>query len=400
MIYLDWAASAPPEPEALEAFREAATAHFANPSSPHGAGRKAAEALEGARARIAALLGGGGQVVFTSGATESNTSFLLTQLSRQRKADVRGRAVRIVTSGIEHASVHEQARLLEGMGLAAAVVPPGPDGRLDPARVAEALDEDTALVSVMLVNNETGAVQPLREIVQAVRDFSARTGRRILVHTDAAQGFCKVPFTPAGLGVDAVSLSAHKIGGPRGVGALWLAEGAAPGFLAAGGGQEGGRRPGTENLPGILGMTAAAEKRHAGMAAERERAAALSSALIEGLSRIPEARLFPEARRAGTQAGAYSPFIVSFGFPPLPGEVVVRMADARGIMIATGSACSSRKKSRSRVLESMGIRADVALSALRVSTGPASRLQDIESLLAFLAEEVLPVRGLSTKGTR
>jgi cysteine desulfurase len=306
---------------------------------------------------------------------------------------VRGKAVRVVTTSLEHPSVHDQARLLVSLGLACTVVRPAADGRVEPGRIGECLDGDTAVVSVMLVNNETGAIQPVREIAEVVRAFSARSGRRILVHTDAAQGFCKVPLLPAELGVDAVSLSGHKIGGPRGIGALWLRGGAALDFLSAGGGQEEGRRPGTENLPGICGMVAAAEKRMAGLARDAEAARAREARILKELAGIPGARVFPEARRAASDL--FSPFILSFGFPPLPGEVVVRLAESRGLAIATGAACSSRKKTRTRVLESMGLAPEIARCSVRVSTGPSTTMDEVEALLDFLRAEVVPALALS-----
>ncbi len=251
MIYLDWAASAPPEPAALAAAAASATANYANPSSPHPAGRAAAEALEDARRRIRALLGGG-EIVFTSGATESNSLLLFSLLDRGRFGAER-RSVAVV-SGIEHASVHDQAERLAALGAACRVVSAGPNGRVRPTDVAGAVDQDTAVVSVMLVNNETGVVQPVAEIARAVRVAAGR--RRVIVHTDAVQAFGKLPFAPGELDVDAASISAHKIGGPRGIGALWLRGGMSLPVLTAGGGQEHGMRPGTENVAGAVGFAA------------------------------------------------------------------------------------------------------------------------------------------------
>ncbi len=400
MIYLDWAASAPPDTEALDTLKEISSRHFANPSSPHGAGKAAHQALEAARERFRRAMGGG-EIVFTSGATESNASILLAQLSRQKTAAIRGRRVKIITSGIEHASIHEQVRLLEEAGLSCVFVPPGPDGIVDPGRLAECLDEDTALVSVMLVNNETGAVQKIREIARAVGDFSSRKGKKIHVHTDAAQGFGKIPCIPAELEVDSISVSGHKFGGPRGVGALWLKAGANPGFLSAGGGQEAGRRPGTENLPGICAMAGAAEKRVSRLTEELETAREKARGLIASILDIRGSRVFPECRadgRMNADPGGFSPFIVSLGFPPVPGEVVVRVADAAGFLIGTGSACSSRKKSRTRILEAMGIRPETALSAVRVSIGPSTTSGELGRFTDFLKREIPGLLSMTRKG--
>jgi cysteine desulfurase len=384
MIYLDWAASAPPEPAALAAAADTAQACHANPSSPHPAGRAAAAALEDARRRIRALLGAG-EILFTSGATESNSLLLLSVLDRARCAPERRPAV--VVSGIEHASVHDQAERLAALGAACRVVGAGPDGRVRPDDVAGAVDRDTVVVSVMLVNNETGVVQPVAEIARAAR--AAAGGRRVVVHTDAVQAFGKLPFSPDALGVDAASISAHKIGGPRGIGALWLRGGTRLPVVAAGGGQELGMRPGTENVAGAAGFAAAAEARFARLAPDTARARDLAVRLVRGLASVPGARLFPAARAAG-ESDLASPWIVCFGFPPLPGEVVVRLAGERGICIASGSACSSRKRIRTRVLEAMGCDRRTALSAVRVSTGPATSEADIDALLDVLRADVVP----------
>jgi len=392
MIYLDWAASAPPEPAALAAAADMAAACPANPSSPHPAGRAAAAALEDARRRLAALLGGGG-IVFTSGATESNSLVLLSVLGRARSAP--GRPPAVVVSGIEHASVHDQAERLAALGAACRVVRAGPDGRVRPDDVAAAVDRDTAVVSVMLVNNETGAVQPVADIARAAR--TAAGPRRLVVHTDAVQAFGKIPLDPGALGVDAASLSAHKLGGPRGIGALWLRGGLALPVLAAGGAQERGLRPGTENVAGAAGFAAAAEVRLTRLAADAERARSLAARLVRGLAAAPGARLFPGIRADG-ESELFSPWIVCFGFPPLPGEVVVRLAGERGICIASGSACSSRKRIKTRVLEAMGHDRMTALSAVRVSTGPATSAADIEALLAFLRDELTPHVAAATGG--
>lgn len=385
MIYLDWAAAAPPEPAALAAAADAAVANPANPSSPHPAGRAAGAALEEARRRIVGLLGGGG-LVFTSGATEANSLLLLSVLERSRAAP--GRRPGVVVSGIEHASVHDQAERLADLGASCRTVRAARDGRVRPEDVAAAVDRDTAVVSVMLVNNETGVVQPVAEIARAAR--AAAGDRRLIVHTDAVQALAKMPFDPGSLGVDAASLSAHKIGGPRGIGALWLRPGLELPVLAVGGGQERGMRPGTENVAGAAGFAAALEARLARLPADALRARGLAVRLVRGLAAIRGARLFPE-ERAGGESDRYSPWIVCFAFPPLPGEVVVRLAgDQRGICVASGSACSSRKRIRTRVLEAMGIDRGTALSAVRVSTGPATTEADVDALLDFLSTDLAP----------
>jgi cysteine desulfurase len=394
MIYLDWAASAPPEPEALDEARDVSLRFFANPSSPHAAGKEAEERLEDARARFARLLGAESrEIVFTSGGTESNCSILLALLDRHRLGGVERQKTRLVTTAIEHASIYEQAKSLQGHGVSCAAVAPGPDGIVTPGAVADALDENTAMVSVMLVNNETGAIQDIAGIARAVREFSKRRGRKILFHTDGVQAIGKIPVSLPAFDVDAASFSAHKIGGPRGIGALYLRSGAAPGFLSVGGGQESGRRPGTENVPGLRAMTVAAEKRIAHLPENLAAARANARRLISGLRQIPGAWIFPSTREEDDPR--YSPYIVCAGFPPLPAEIVVRIADGRGFCISAGSACSSRKKDRTRVPESMGLSHETALSAVRISFGPSTTPAHVDGLLAALKEEIPALLAIS-----
>jgi len=368
---------------------------YANPSSPHAAGREAGEKLAQARARFARSLGvQPSEVVFTSGGTESNAALLLSLLDRHRLGGVAQQRARVVTTAIEHASVYEQARGLQGHGISCAIVQPRPDGRVDPQAVSDALDQDTVMVSVMLVNNETGAIQDVGEIARAVRSFSRAGGRRILLHTDAVQALGKIAFSVSDLGVDAASFSGHKIGAPRGIGALYLRTGIAPGFLPIGGGQEAGRRPGTENLPGICAMAVAAEKKLAHLQENLSAARENARRLIDGLRGINGAWILPLVRDTGNES-AWSPYIISAGFPPLPAEVVVRTAEERGYCISTGAACSSKKKDRTRVPESMGLSPETARSAIRISLGPATTASQIDGFLAMLAETIPPLLAIS-----
>ena len=394
MIYLDWAASAPPEPAALDEARDVSLRYFANPSSPHAAGRRAEQKLLEARTRFAGALGvDAREILFTSGGTESNTSLLLSLLDRHRLGGVERQKTRIVTTEIEHASVYEQARILQAHGISCEFVRPGASGTVDPEAVAAAVDGHTVLVSVMLVNNETGAVQDLAAVVRAVREAS-RGGRRVLVHTDAVQALGKLPFSLRDLGVDAASFSGHKIGAPRGVGALYLRSGVSPGFLSVGGGQESGRRPGTENLPGICAMAAAAVLRRDHMAENLVAARAHACLLIEGLRKIPGAWTIPVTRDPDDERG-WSPYIVSAAFPPLPAEVVVRTAEEKGYCISAGSACSSRKKDRTRVPESMGLPAETARCAVRISIGPSTTREQVQGFLSAMAEALPPLLSIS-----
>jgi len=260
-VYLDWAATAPPDPEIIDSVNAAATEYFGNPSSIHAAGRQAEEFLRDDRRRLADLLRCDPQeVVFTSGGTESNNMVLLSMLQpsvtggtggRQPGRAPTARPRKVVLSGVEHASVYNPALALRRHGVKVEVVPAEADGRVDPRRIAGAVDGHTVLVALMLVNNETGAIQPVAETARAIARSAGGTGRAVHLHCDAVQAFGKLPVLPRELGVDSLSLSAHKIGGPRGTGALYLKRSFRRQFLYAGGEQEAGRRPGTENLPGI-----------------------------------------------------------------------------------------------------------------------------------------------------
>jgi len=377
-VYLDWAASARPDPEVLERCARVAREHFANPSSPHEAGRQAGELLAGCRRRLAAALGcAPAEVVFTSGGTEANNMVLFSLLLRKLNR-------RVVLSGIEHDSLHLAARRLPALGGEAVLVPARADGRVDPERVLAAVDERTALVALLAVNNETGAVQPVAEVAAGLAALARAGGRRVLLHTDAVQAFGKVPFLPGELGVDTAAISAHKIGGPRGAGALYLRRGRIPEFLYAGGGQEGGARPGTENLAAIHGLVDAGERAVAALEERLARARDLTAGLLAALSSLPTCRLLPAGRGSALPAEWFSPYIVSAAFPPVPGEVLVRVLEGEGFLVSTGAACSSRKRERTRVLESMGVPHELAACAIRISLGPATDAGELERLVEAL----------------
>jgi len=378
--YLDWAATAPASPEALEAYLRAAREYPANPSSPHGDGISAHRALEDARTRLADTLGcRRGRLYFSSGGTESDSLVLLSLLRRTVPGS-------LVISSIEHPAVFEQAAVLERLGWRVRRVDPGPDGRVDPGKLADACSGDTVLAAVMAVNNETGAIQPLEGIRRAL-DEAAGNGRRVRLHTDAVQAFGKIPFQPEALGADSAALSAHKIRGPRGVGALYLRTPLES--LTAGGGQEGGIRPGTENLPGILAFERAAGIATADLAGNFARARDLTDRLLACLGDIPDARPVPECRTLGDDR--YSPWILSLSLPGLPGQTAVRVLSDSGFAVATGSACSSSRRKR-RVLEAMGLPEELAFSAIRVSVGPTTTAAEIDAFAQTLRTAYLRYR--------
>ncbi len=380
MTYLDWASTSPPERAFLEAGLAQALEEYGNPSSRHSLGTRAKASLGTARARLLDALGGRqgeARLVLTSGGSEADALVLLALL---RRKDTRASAPpHLVTTSIEHAAIHEQALLLQSLGIPVSFVDPQPDGRVRPEDIGAALRRDTGLVAVMAVNNETGAVQPLGEISGAIQRASASLGRREAppLHSDAVQALGKIDFDPAGLGLASAAFSAHKIQGPRGVGALWLKTKLEP--LVLGGGQELGLRPGTENLQGAVAFAAATEAATAGLGARLAVARTLEARLLEGLATMGALPL-PLGRQAGD--GRYSPWIVSAAFPGLSGEVLARALSDKGIAVSTGSACSTNqgKKGR-RVLEAMGLAEELGFASIRISFGPTSTMADIDLLL-------------------
>jgi cysteine desulfurase len=392
--YLDWASTTPPDASMLEDAVRVAAEVYGNPSSRHGPGAEARAKLDEARSRLASAIGLpkqpresgalAGRLVFTSGGTEADgipmLAVLRSALNARRDGSIK--RLHVVTTEIEHAAVYEEAHLLESLGLGLSFVAPRADGLVDPQAIAEAVEKDTALVSVMAVNNETGAIQDLAGIGRAISAASAAFGRQApRFHTDAVQALGKVELRlgrPGESGPDSAAFSAHKLRGPRGIGALWTASPPEP--IALGGGQEWALRPGTENLQGAWAFAAAAEAARASFPERAARARALEARLFEGLAAIQGALALPLGRRAGDPR--YSPFVLSLAFPGLSGEVLARALADDGVAVSTGSACSSNSKRKGRrVLAAMGLGEDISLSAIRVSTGELTAEADIDRFL-------------------
>lgn len=375
-VYLDWAATAVPDPDILTALRETALRVYANPSSKHGPGREASLLLEECRRRCAgALKTPEKSIIFTSGGTESNNMIVFSLLNRQSKG-------RILISGLEHPSCAEPVAKMERFGWGVDTVAPDSRGIITGEAVEARLKPDTHMVVVMAVHNETGAIQPVEDIVRRVRAYEQQGGRRIHIHCDAVQAFGKIPFEPAALGVDSAVLSAHKISGPRGIGLLYCRT--EPEFLFRGGGQEGGRRHGTENLPAIYGMTLAVEKALAGLEERSSHAESLKARLFENLKVLKGFTPVPSG--ADILPEHFSPFILSLSKPPIPGEVMVRMLSDAGFAVSTGSACSSREKKHSALSQIPGIDRGIAQSVIRVSTGPSTTVRDIDNFCSALEQ--------------
>ncbi len=380
-FYFDWAATAPFDKEILEKSFSLSLSCWANPSSLHDMGSKAKDALEDARKRSSIALGVEKDTIyFTSGGTESDWLPMLSLLSRPQKGS-------IVIGKTEHPAAREMAKSMKNAGWDAIFVSPDRDGFIQGKAVAETIREDTALVCVMLVNNETGAIQPLKEIVEAVKE-KTKGKRQPLFHADCVQAAGKIPLNLPLLGIDSAAISAHKIGGPRGSGLLYLAKPFTP-FLR-GGGQEKGVRSGTENLFAAEAMALCLEKyaineknieSQKRFALQKE----MTSHFILELSKIEGCVLVPKNRIEDKSNEKFSPWIVQVAFPGIPGQVMQRALNAKGFFISTGSACSSGHKERP-VLDAMGLSPEEKESSVRFSFGFSTQEEDMTSLLKAIKE--------------
>ncbi|MCI2047841.1 MAG: cysteine desulfurase [Faecalibacterium sp.] len=375
-IYADHAATAPLRAAALAAMQPYFGADYGNPSSLHAAGARAAEAVRQARGTMAALLGcGAREVYFTSGGTEADNQALL---SGAEWGAAHGRR-HFVAAAFEHPAVLRTLNWLETKGFSVTRLPIPQSGILVPEAVAAALRPDTAMVSVMAVNNEIGTVQPTAEIGALCR------ARGVWFHTDAVQAAGQLPIDLQAWQADYLALSAHKFGGPKGVGALLARREAPLSPLLRGGSQQRGMRAGTENVPGIVGMAAALQQARRDMPQDAAAVCALRAQLIEGLSAIPGARLTGDVRRR-------APGIVHFCFAGVESEPLLVLLDAAGICASAGSACSAGALEPSAVLQSMGIPPAWAAGALRLSLGIDNDKEQIEYIVQNVKRIVTDLR--------
>ena len=378
-IYLDHAATTPPAAAVVEAMLPLLRETWGNPSSPHATGRRARAAVDGARDRLAALLGGTPrELVFTAGGTEADNLAIRGTLARWGAE--RGRHV--IVSAIEHEAVLATAEALAADGACAlTVVGCDEHGRVDPESVAAAVGSDTLLVSVMLANNEVGTVQDVAAIARLVRERNPRT----LIHSDAVQALGRVPVDVTALGVDLLSLSAHKCYGPKGTGALWARWGTQPRAQLEGGGQERGRRSGTENVAGIVGFAVAAELATAELAVQAARQSALRDTLEESVTSSSGVRV-------AAAAAPRLPNLTTFLVDGVVTEVLVTGLDQAGVEVSGGSACSSGAVRDSHVLRAIG--EDPGRTALvRCSLGRGTTAAEVERAAAIIAAVVRTAAG-------
>jgi len=373
-IYLDHNATTPVAPQVLQAMLPFFSERFGNPSSIHGYGQQTRRALDRARQQVADLIGAEpGEVVFCGSGTEADNLAIRGPFDRRLAAGVQGG--HLVTTAVEHPAVlNSCAGLEERHGVRVTRVGVDGAGRVDPDEVAAAIDDETVLVSVMLANNDVGTLQPVAQIASAAR------ARGVLVHSDAVQALGKLPVRVDELGVDLLSVSAHKIHGPKGCGALYVRRGVADRLapLVLGGAHERGRRAGTENVAGLVGFGAACELAAAGLTEDPPRLAALRDRLERGvLARWPSARVngHPTERLPNTS---------SVCFPGLDGEALLMGLDLSGIAVSTGSACSSGTLEPSHVLAAMGIEERLARGAVRFSLGRGNIAEEVDATLDAL----------------
>jgi cysteine desulfurase len=378
-VYLDNSATTRVDDLVLQAMLPYFQERYGNASSIHTPGQQARAAVEEARREVAQLLGAEPrEVVFTSGGTESDNTALWGVF---RAAGAAGG--HIITTRIEHPAILATCRQLEAAGARVTYLPVDSSGRVDPGRVADAVTDGTILISVMHANNETGVIQPLEEIGRIARE------RGIVVHTDAVQSVGKIPFTVDGLGVDLLSLSAHKIHGPKGVGALYVRKGTKLVPLITGGPHERRLRAGTANVPGVVGLGAAARLARERLPEMQARVAALRDLLEQRVrDAIGGVRINGDPRHR-------LPTISNLSFEGLEGEAAVIAMDLEGVAISTGSACSSGSLEPSHVLTAMGLRPEVVQGSLRFSLCYHNTAEEIERALGALQRVTSRLRALS-----
>lgn len=381
MHYLDYAATTPVLPEARDAITSVLSADFGNPSSVHAYGRKARAIVEDARDRVANAIGASpSEIVFTGGGTEADNIAL-----KGAAAKLRGNGAHLIISAFEHHAVLDSASWLGRRGFEITVLPVPPTGVVDPEEVAAAVRSDTILVSIMAVNNEIGTVQAMAEISAAVKAANGST----LVHTDAVQALGNIPVDLHAWGVDLAAFSAHKLGGPKGTGALYVRSHVPVEPVLHGGGQEGGVRSGTLNVAGIAGFGAAAEIAAKEVHEKSERLTVLRARLWDGIrAALPDSTLNGELERrvAGN---------LNVSIPGADGETLLLLLDQAGIACSSGSACQSGALDPSHVLLAIGTDRELAENSLRFSLGRDSTDSDVDAVLETLPEVAARARSVA-----
>ncbi|GAB4274614.1 MAG: cysteine desulfurase NifS [Coriobacteriia bacterium] len=380
-VYLDYAATTPVDARVLDAMTPFHSEEFANPNSLHTPGRSAFSAMERARTALAETLGAGepSEIVFTGCGTEADNAAIRGIAGSSEKRHV-------IVSAYEHHAVLDPAQSLRKVGFEVTLLPVGTDGTVHPEVLAEHVRKDTAFVSIMHVNNELGTVNPIADLAAVAHEAGA------LFHTDASQSLGKTAVDLGASGVDAATLSAHKVYGPKGVGALYLRKGTPFSPILLGGGQESRRRSGTQNVAGIVGFATAARIAVDQLPDESERLESLRDRLISGVRETVSGVTF------NCVDSPHVPGIVSMLIDGVEGESVLLHLDAEGFAVSTGSACSSASLEPSHVLAAIGVPKERAHGSLRVSMGRFTTEEDIEGFLAALPGVVERLRAMSPVG--
>jgi cysteine desulfurase len=382
-IYADHAGTTAPASEVIAAMQPYLGASFGNPSSVHRRGEAARDAIQAARADVAALIGATPEeIVFTATGSEAN-NLALQGVMRAERRERDSKRRRLVVSAIEHPSVLETARELESEGFGLTILPVGRDGIVSLHDAAQAIRSDVALVSLMMVNNETGVVQPVRELA----DLAHAAGARF--HTDAVQAVGKTTVDVGLLDADLLSLAGHKFHGPLGAAALHTRRRTRLLPMIHGGHQERTRRAGTENVPAIVGLGVAARRANERLASESMRLATLGDRLLQGLlTRLPQARLNGHRERRLKS-------IVNLCLPGIDGEALLHELDLSGITISTGSACSAASPGPSHVLVAMGLRPEEAHASVRFSLGESNEATDVDRMIEAVPLAFERIRALA-----
>jgi len=371
-IYLDHAATTPVDPEVVEEMLPYFTERFGNASSSHSLGREARLALENSREKIAEVINSEPEeIFFTSGGTESNNLAIKGVANKSKKGH-------IITSVIEHHAVLNPCRYLEGNGFRVTYLPVDEYGLIDLKELENSITEDTILISIMHANNEIGTVQEIEEIGKIARE------RGVYFHTDAVQSVGKIPIDVKRLNIDLLSISSHKMYGPKGVGALYVRKGVEIEPILHGGGHELGLRSGTENVPGIVGFAKAAELSLKRMNKESNRLLRLRDKLIDGVLEIEDSRLNGHPRKR-------LPNNANFSFAEIKGNLIQDL-DVKGILASSGSACSSHSSEPSHVLTAIGLSEEEANASLRLTLGKDNTEEDIEYVLRILPDVIRELR--------
>ena len=378
-IYADNAATTKMSSKAIEAMLPYMDKIYGNPSSLHTAGQQAKEALDNARERVAKLLGcEAREIIFTSGGSEADNQAIISAANIGAKKGKK----HIISTAFEHHAVLHTLDKLKKQGFEITLLDVGEKGRVSPQQVADAIREDTALVTVMYANNEIGTIQPIKEIGAVCRE------KGVLFHTDAVQAAGHLHIDVKEQNIDMLSLSAHKFHGPKGVGVLYARKGILLSNIIEGGAQERGKRGGTENIPAIMGMTAALEEAVENLDSNAEKMVAMRDKLIEGLSTIPHSILNGDSENR-------LPNNVNFCFEGIEGESLLLLLDDKGVCASSGSACTSGSLDPSHVLLAIGRPHEIAHGSLRLSLSEENTAEEVDYIIRAVTEVVAYLRSIS-----